>query len=125
MCTSESSVTFLPNTKLWAGGNSLGRRGRRLRRFSHDGGHTACDFAHDTHQPPMLRLGHGPALHDPHGGALVRFVLLIVDVANRPPADVFAVALMLDEPGDFHPTGLVHLVAGDNAHRQAADATGL
>ena len=36
-------------------------------------------------------------------------------MANGPATDVFAVTRVLDQPGDFHAAGLVHLVAGDDA----------
>src|SRR5258708_3972677 len=75
---------------------------------------------HDAEQPPVLGLGEAARLHDLHGVALVRLVLLVVDLADRPPLDVLAVAGVLDQARDLHPARLVHLVAGHDAHGGAA-----
>src|ERR1700737_2558740 len=64
----------------------------------------------------MLRLGQRPGFHDLHGVAPVRFVLLIVYVTDGAPADVLAIARVLDQAGDLHPPRFVHLVTGDHAH---------
>src|SRR5262249_7165373 len=68
-----------------------------------------------AHQPPVLQLGQRARLHDLDGVAGVRLVVLVVHVADGPPLDVLAVALVLDQPRDLHAAGLVHLVAGHHA----------
>src|SRR5262249_45180448 len=98
---------------------ALGRRRGQL--FGFFPRQALLGFADDAQQPPVLGLRQRPALHDLHGVAGVRRVLLVVDVADGPPADVLAVALVLDQPRDLHPAGLVHLVAGDDPDRHATN----
>src|SRR5262249_36311321 len=52
-------------------------------------------------------------------------VLLVVHFANRPAADVFSIARMLDQPGNLHAAGFLHLVAGHHADLHAALAAHL
>src|SRR5262245_32352898 len=85
---------------LSAGRARSGARGR--------GGGAAGRLRHHPQQPPVLQLRQGPRLHDLDGVAGVRLVGLVVDVADGPPLDVLAVALVLDQPGDLDPAGLVH-----------------
>src|SRR5262249_22369312 len=73
-------------------------------------------LGHHAEQQPVLGLAERPALHDLDGVAGVRDVLLVVDVADRPAADVLAVARVLDQPRDLDAAGLVHLFTGDHAH---------
>src|SRR6266852_1913782 len=98
MCTSESSDTFLPNS------NPTGDRQLLLAtkpqnpvasRRGNNGvhaGQASLDFPNHPHEPPILCLGQWAALHDLHGVSLMRFVLLVVDVANRSTANVLTVA---------------------------------
>src|SRR5437899_46909 len=79
-------------------------------------------LADHTNEAPVFILGQRSRLHDLDRVAQPRFVLLIVHVANRSPADVLAVAGMLHETRDFHAAGLLHLVAGDNPDRHASFA---
>src|SRR5690348_14509188 len=76
-------------------------------------------FDDDAEQPPALGLGQLPRLHDLYGVAQARLVVLVVNVANGPPTDVFAVALMLDQTRNLDAAGLVHFVAGNDARFQA------
>src|SRR5262249_32121307 len=95
------------------------RRHRHRRPFFRHRRHHARPLLHHPHQQPVLRLAVRPALHDLHGVAVARLVLLVVYVADRPPADVLAVARVLDQTRDLDATGLVHLVTGHDADGRA------
>lgn len=58
---------------------------------------------HNSQQIPPLRLGHWTALDDLNEVSHVRFVVLIVNVANRSGTDRFAIFRMLERPADFDP----------------------
>src|SRR5437899_2214166 len=129
MYTFESSATFFSQPRPNGRPTSVlivlrGSSRRSNREFGLQLGQAALNFANHAHEPPMLRLGQWAALHDLDGVAGAGLVLLIVNVADRPPANVLAIARVLHEPRDLNPARLVHLVAGDDAYRDATDSPG-
>src|ERR1700724_3310608 len=74
-------------------------------------------------EPPSLGLGQAAGFHDLDLVAGPGLIVFVMDVANRTPPDVFAVAGVLDQPGNFHPARLVHFVAGYDADLDPTLAT--
>src|SRR5579885_904140 len=77
----------------------------------------------NTEQTPVLGFRQRPRFHDLDRVTDVRFIGLVVDLADGPALDVLAVAGMLDQAWNLHPSGLVHLVASDHADGHASLAT--
>src|SRR5262245_28675841 len=111
-----------PSPPVATGGLSCGGKSsrRRLRRGRRVRGRHGGGLGDDAQQAPVLHLGQRPRLHDLDGIAGVRFVLLVVNVADGAAADVLAVADVLDQPRDLDAARLVHLVAGDDPDHHAA-----
>ena len=74
-------------------------------------------LAHHADQGPTFQPRHRPAFHDFHGVAHVRFVLLVVDVTNRPPPHKLTVLGVLHQPRNLHPPRAGHAIAGDHPNR--------
>ena len=60
------------------------------------------------------------ALHPPQNSApfqiaLMRFVVFVVNVADRFATDIFSVARVPNQPGNLHAAGLRRLIANDDA----------
>src|SRR5438093_52187 len=89
-----------PSLALGAGSFIPSRRRGGCRHVG-DGRRAAGAFGDDAHQAPVLHLGQRPGLHDLDRVADLRLVLLVVDVTDRPPADVLAVARVLDQARDL------------------------